>query len=55
MSMYGQFKTSDTLEIQGVVIDYGDFRVTLARAGGVVAHDADSALLETLAEEGVET
>lgn len=33
-SMYKQFKTSGTLETQGVVIDYGDFRVTLARAGG---------------------
>lgn len=34
MSMYEQFKTNETLETQGVVIDYGDFRVTLARAGG---------------------
>lgn len=34
MSMYKQFKTDDTLEKQGVVIDYGPFRVTVARAGG---------------------
>ncbi len=34
MTMYENFKTSETLETQGVVIDYGDFRVTLARAGG---------------------
>jgi hypothetical protein len=34
MSMYKTFKTDDTLETQGVIIDYGQFRVTVARAGG---------------------
>lgn len=32
--MYSQFKTDANLESGGVVFDYGDFRVTLARAGG---------------------
>lgn len=34
MSMYSQFKTDAKLEAKGVVIDYGAFRVTIARAGG---------------------
>jgi hypothetical protein len=34
MSMYKQFKTDEQLETEGVVVNYGDFRVTLARAGG---------------------
>lgn len=34
MSMYGLFKTDGSLENSGVIIDYGSFRVTLARAGG---------------------
>ena len=34
MSMYKQFKTNDNLEIRGIILDYGDFRVTIARAGG---------------------
>lgn len=34
MSMYKQFKTDDSLEQKGVEIDYGDFVVTIARAGG---------------------
>ena len=34
MSMYSQFKTSETLETKGIDIDYGDFIVTIARAGG---------------------
>ena len=34
MSMYGLFKTSVDLESGGVIIDYGSFRVTIARAGG---------------------
>ena len=34
MSMYAQFQTDETLETKGVIIDYGQFRVTLARAGG---------------------
>ena len=34
MGMYDQFKTDTNLETSGVVIDYGDFRVTIARAGG---------------------
>jgi hypothetical protein len=32
--MYKQFKTDKNLETKGVVIDYGSFRVTIARAGG---------------------
>lgn len=34
MSMYSQFKTDEVLEQNGVVVEYADFRVTLARAGG---------------------
>jgi hypothetical protein len=34
MSMYGQFQTDTSLETQGLIIDYGSFRVTIARAGG---------------------
>ena len=34
MSMYGQFQTDTNLESQGIVIDYGTFRITVARAGG---------------------
>lgn len=32
--MYAKFQTDDRLETKGIVIDYGDFRVTVARAGG---------------------
>jgi hypothetical protein len=32
--MYGQFQTDTSLESQGIVIDYGTFRITVARAGG---------------------
>ncbi len=34
MSMYELFKTDENLESGGVIIDYGDFRITIARAGG---------------------
>ena len=34
MSMYGQLETDKALETKGVEVDYGSFRVTLARAGG---------------------
>lgn len=34
MSMRSLFTTDPTLETKGVVIDYGSFRITLARAGG---------------------
>ena len=34
MSMYGQFKTDSTLESKGIILDYGEFRITVARAGG---------------------
>jgi len=34
MSIYDQFKTSPELEQNGIVIDYGSFRVRVARAGG---------------------
>ncbi len=32
--MYRMFKTDETLEKQGLLVEYGPFRVTLARAGG---------------------
>lgn len=34
MGMYDQFATDTDLELKGIWIDYGDFRVKLARAGG---------------------
>lgn len=34
MSMYTQFQTDTNLEKSGVDLDYGDFVVTVARAGG---------------------
>ena len=34
MSMYETFKTDSGVETAGVRIEYGDFRVTVARAGG---------------------
>lgn len=34
MGMYKAFETDKSLEKSGIVIDYGDFRVTVARAGG---------------------
>lgn len=34
MSMYKQFKTNPVLEKSGIVLDYGDYRITVARAGG---------------------
>ncbi len=44
MSMRNLFKTDPALETKGVVIDYGSFRITLARAGG--ANKKFSKLLE---------
>lgn len=35
MSMYDMFRTDPELEDKGVVFNYGTFRVTVARAGGV--------------------
>lgn len=32
--MYKQFKTDNNLEASGIDLDYGDFVVTVARAGG---------------------
>ncbi len=34
MSMFKSFKTDTSLEQKGVVIEYDDFRVTIARSGG---------------------
>ena len=34
MSLYKQFETDQDLEQKGIIIDYGEFRVTVARAGG---------------------
>ncbi len=34
MTMYDQLQTDPALETKGVEVDYGSFRVTLARAGG---------------------
>jgi len=33
-SMYKSFRTDQNAEKSGIIIDYGDFRVTIARAGG---------------------
>lgn len=34
MSMYKQFQTDSNLEKSGIDLDYGDFIITVARAGG---------------------
>lgn len=34
MSMYDQFQTDANSETKGIILDYGSFRVTIARAGG---------------------
>lgn len=34
MSMFDQFETDSNLEQNGIYLDYGDFRVKIARAGG---------------------
>lgn len=34
MGLNNQFKTDDILETKGVVLDYGDTRIRVARAGG---------------------
>lgn len=34
MGMFKQFRTDTNLEKQGIWLDYGDFRVRVARAGG---------------------
>lgn len=34
MSLSKQFKTDNTLETKGIVIDYGETRIRIARAGG---------------------
>lgn len=34
MGMYEDFKTDAAMERDGIVLDYGEFRVTVARAGG---------------------
>lgn len=34
MSMYKQFANDESREQNGIVLDYGDFQVTIARAGG---------------------
>lgn len=34
MSLYDSFKTNHDLEVKGIEIDYGDFILTIARAGG---------------------
>lgn len=46
MSLYDTFRTDPELEQKGVVIDYGDFRVTVARAGG--ANRRYAKVLETM-------
>ncbi len=35
MSMYDLFKTEPVLETEGVILNYGTFKVTIARAGGM--------------------
>lgn len=34
MSMYKQFETDPELERLGIILDYGDYRIKIARAGG---------------------
>lgn len=34
MSIYQQFRTDSDKEIEGIVLDYDDTRITIARAGG---------------------
>lgn len=34
MTMYKSFKTDQKAEQEGIILDYGDFRVTVSRAGG---------------------
>jgi len=33
-SPYAQFQTDESLETEGVVLDYGDYQIRIARAGG---------------------
>lgn len=49
MSMYSQFKTNEQLEREGVVHDFGSFRVRLGRAGG--ANQRFNKLAEKFAKE----
>lgn len=44
MSLAKQFATDESLETKGIVLDYGDDRITIARAGG--ANKKFSRLLE---------
>lgn len=43
---YSVFKTDKTLEREGIVLDYGDFKIKIARAGG-----ANIAFQRALAEK----
>lgn len=43
-NMYEQFETDENLETAGIWLDYGDFRVRIARSGG--ANKKYSSLLE---------
>lgn len=45
---YKSFRSDTQAEVEGKVIDYGDFRVTIARAGG--NNKAYNRLLETLSK-----
>lgn len=45
-SSYGSFRSDTAAEVEGKVIDYGEFRVTIARAGG--SNKAYNRLLESL-------
>lgn len=46
MSMYAAFKTDQTKETEGVVVDFGNFRCTVRRAGG--ANKAFQKAMETI-------
>lgn len=46
MSMYAAFKTDPTKETEGVVVDFGEFRCTVRRAGGL--NKAFQKTMETL-------
>lgn len=47
MSMYAAFKTDQAKETNGVVVDFGDFRCTVRRAGG--ANKEYQKTMETIA------
>lgn len=45
MGLYDTFETDSNLEVEGVILDYGDFRIRVAHSGG--ANKKFIALMET--------